>query len=134
MRLFTTLMRIPKPSTILVQNPPAFPTLFVCWLVSRLRGARFVIDWHNLSHTIAAVRLGEHHRAVKALARSEKRWARRADLHLAVSKALADWLSREYRVKATVVYDRPAAPFEKAPEAARGGGLVANRPRGATAG
>src|SRR6478736_390972 len=97
-RLLATLMRITKPSTILVQNPPAFPTLFVCWLVSRLRGARFVIDWHNLSHTIAAVRLGEHHRAV--------------------SQALADWLSREYRVKATVVYDRPAAPFDKAPEAA----------------
>src|SRR6478736_1230818 len=117
-RLLATLMRIPKPSTILVQNPPAFPTLFVCWLTSRLRGARFVIDWHNLSHTIAAVRLGEHHRAVKALARSERRWANRADAHLAVSQALADWLSREYRVKATVVYDRPAAPFDKAPEAA----------------
>jgi len=117
-RLLTTLMRIPKPSTILVQNPPAFPTLFVCWLTSRLRGARFVIDWHNLSHTIAAVRLGEHHRAVKALARSERRWANRADAHLAVSQALADWLSREYGVKATVVYDRPAAPFDKAPDAA----------------
>lgn len=118
MRLLAMLWRIPKPSTILVQNPPAFPTLFVCWLVSRLRGARFVIDWHNLSHTIAAVKLGDHHRAVKAVARSEKRWAGRADAHLAVSNALADWLSREYHVQATVVYDRPAAPFEKAPEQA----------------
>ena len=41
-----------------------------------------MIDWHNLSHTIAAVRLGERHRAVKAIARSERRWARRADAHL----------------------------------------------------
>ena len=65
-RLFATLMRIPKPDVILVQNPPAFPTLFVAWLASRLRGARFVIDWHNLSHTIAAVKVGERHRAVKA--------------------------------------------------------------------
>ncbi len=55
MRLFRILMRIPKPDVILVQNPPAFPTLFVAWLASRLRGARFVIDWHNLSHTVAAV-------------------------------------------------------------------------------
>ena len=47
-------------------------------MASRLRGARFVIDWHNLSHTIVAVRLGDPHRAVKAIARSERRWARRA--------------------------------------------------------
>jgi beta-1,4-mannosyltransferase len=109
--LFSTLMRIPKPDTILVQNPPAVPTLFIGWLVSRLRGARFIIDWHNLSHTIAAVKLGEGHRAVRALARSERRWAKRADAHLTVSKALAEWLFREYRVRATVVYDRPAAAF-----------------------
>lgn len=109
--LFTTLMRIPKPDTILVQNPPAIPTLFVAWLVSRLRGARFVIDWHNLSHTIAAVKVGDRHRAVKAIARSERRWAKRADAHLTVSNGLAEWLAREYRVKATVVYDRPGAAF-----------------------
>lgn len=112
-RLFATLMRIPKPDAILVQNPPAFPTLFVAWLASRLRAARFVIDWHNLSHTIAAVKLGERHRAVKALARSERRWGRRATAHITVSKALADWLAREYKVKATVVYDRPGDAFTR---------------------
>jgi beta-1,4-mannosyltransferase len=81
--------------------------LFIAWLASRLRGARFVIDWHNLSHTIAAVRVGERHRAVKSIARSERRWAKRASAHLTVSKALAEWLSREYKLKAAVVYDRP---------------------------
>jgi beta-1,4-mannosyltransferase len=70
-----------------------------------------VIDWHNLSHTIAAVKVGDHHRAVRALARSERRWAKRADGHLAVSKALADWLAREYKVTAVVAYDRPSAAF-----------------------
>ena len=45
----------------------------MAWLASRLRGARFVIDWHNLSHTIAAVKVGDRHRAVKAIARSERR-------------------------------------------------------------
>ena len=109
--------------SILVQNPPAFPTLFVAWLASRLRGARFVIDWHNLSHTIAAVRLGERHRAVKAIARSERRWAKRADAHLAVSQALADWLAREYKVKAAVVYDRPGDAFTR-PSAAEAAGVV----------
>ena len=110
-RLFGTLMRIPKPDVILVQNPPAIPALFIAWLAARLRGARFVIDWHNLSHTIAAVKVGEHHRAVKSVARSERRWAKRADGHLAVSQALASWLTREFRVTPAVVYDRPAAAF-----------------------
>jgi beta-1,4-mannosyltransferase len=110
-RLFGALMRIPKPDVILVQNPPAVPTLAVAWLASRMRGSRFVIDWHNLSHTIVAVKLGDRHRAVKAVARSERRWAKRADGHLAVSQALAEWLSREYHVTPTVVYDRPAAAF-----------------------
>ena len=110
-RLFWTLMRIPKPDVILVQNPPAVPSLSMAWLAARLRGARVVIDWHNLSHTIAAVKVGEGHRAVKSLARGERRWAKRADGHLAVSQAMGDWLAREYRVKPVVVYDRPAASF-----------------------
>ncbi|MBM3806877.1 MAG: glycosyltransferase [Acidimicrobiia bacterium] len=121
-RLFFTLMRLPKPDTVLVQNPPAFPTLAIAWLVARLRGARFVIDWHNLSHTIAAIKLGEHHRAVKSVARSERRWAKRADAHLAVSNTLAGWLSREYRVTPAVVYDRPAAAFDR-PSTARADAL-----------
>ena len=115
--LLMALLRIPRPDTILVQNPPAIPTLFVAWLASRLRGARFVIDWHNLSHTIAAVKVGERHRAVRAIARSERRWAKRAHAHLVVSKALAAWLAREYGVTATVVYDRPGEAFTRPLEA-----------------
>jgi beta-1,4-mannosyltransferase len=112
-RLLTALLRLPKPDIIFVQNPPAVPTLAVAWLASRMRGAKFIIDWHNLSHAILAVRLGEGHRAVRALARSERRWARRADGHLAVSDAMATWLRREWGIKATVVYDRPPAFFSK---------------------
>jgi beta-1,4-mannosyltransferase len=111
MRLFRILMAIPKPDVILVQNPPAFPALSIAWLAACLRGARFVIDWHNLSHTIAAVKVGERHRAVKAIARSERRWAKRASAHLTVSRALAEWLAREYNVKAVVAYDRPGDAF-----------------------
>ena len=38
--LLTTLLRLPKPDVILVQNPPAAPTLAVAWLAARMRGAR----------------------------------------------------------------------------------------------
>jgi beta-1,4-mannosyltransferase len=111
--LWRTLRGLPRPDVILVQSPPAVPTLAVAWAVARLRGAKVIIDWHNLGHTIAAVRLGEHHRAVRVLARSERRWSHRADGHLTVSRALAEWLAREYRIKATVLYDRPLRSFER---------------------
>lgn len=112
-RLLTTLLRVPKPHVILVQNPPASPTLWVAWTVARLRGARLVVDWHNLSHAILAVTLGEQHRAVRSLRRSERRWGRRADAHLAVSSELAQWLRREWGIQAKVLYDRPPAVFAK---------------------
>ena len=112
-KLLSTLLRLPKPDIILVQNPPSVPTLAAAWTAARMRGARFVIDWHNLSHSILAVRLGEGHRAVRALARSERRWARRADAHLAVSHSLAEWLKREWDVTASVVHDRPTDVFTK---------------------
>jgi beta-1,4-mannosyltransferase len=112
-RLLATLTRLPKPDVILVQNPPAVPTLAVAWTVARLRGAKLVIDWHNLSHTILAVPLGNDHRAVRSLARSEARWARRANAHLTVSQAMAEWLRREWGISATVLYDRPPSFFGK---------------------
>jgi beta-1,4-mannosyltransferase len=112
-RLLKALLRIPKPNVILVQNPPAVPTLAAAWTAARLRRTKFAIDWHNLSHSVLAVRLGEEHRAVRALARSERRWARRADGHLAVSEAMAEWLRKKWGITATVVYDRPPSFFAK---------------------
>ena len=50
-----------------MQNPPSIPTLFIVWIVSRLQGARFIIDWHNFgyafiaSYTIMALSLGMNH-------------------------------------------------------------------------
>jgi beta-1,4-mannosyltransferase len=109
---FRILMRVPRPDVILVGNPPAVPALGVSWLVARLRRARLVIDWQDLSHRRAAAQVGESHRLVRSIARSERRWARRADAHIVATQALADWLKREYGVASTVVYDRPmsAAP------------------------
>lgn len=112
-RLAGTLFRGPTPDLLLVMNPPAVPTLAISWLAARLRGARLVIDWHNLSHTLVAVRLGDHHRAVRAVERAERRWARRADGHLAISAALAEWLQQNARVDAAVYHDGPAACFTK---------------------
>src|SRR5829696_2514341 len=44
-RLWRTLSKLPRPDLVLVQNPPAFPTLAVSWFSLRARGVRFVVDW-----------------------------------------------------------------------------------------
>src|SRR5262245_30711405 len=58
LRLLWLLLRVVrKPDVILIQNPPAIPTLVIALLVARLRATRLVVDWHNLGYTMLALRL-----------------------------------------------------------------------------
>jgi hypothetical protein len=41
------------------------PTFVVVWLCCRLKGAKFVIDWHNLGYSLLALSLGDGHMLVK---------------------------------------------------------------------
>ena len=110
--LWRTLKRLRRPDLVLVQNPPAFPTLAVTWFSLRHRGVRFVIDWHNLGYTLLQLHLGQWHPAVRLARWFERRDARRADANLAVSRGLAAYLESRFQVKqAQVLYDRPASAF-----------------------
>lgn len=97
-----------RPDVILVQSPTLGSARTLSWLASRSRGARLVIDWHDC-HTV--MRRSDNTRTVRAMARRERRWARHAHAHLAASRAMAEWLRREYKVQASVLYDRPASWF-----------------------
>ena len=111
-RLWRVLRRLPQPNLVLVQNPPAFPTLLVTWFSLRRRGVRFVIDWHNLGFTLLRLRLGQWHPAVRFARWFERRDARRADANLSVSRGLAAFLESRFGVQHTrVLYDRPASAF-----------------------
>ena len=110
--LFAALMRAPRFSLLLVQNPPALPTLHVAWIVSRLRGARLVVDWHNLGYTMLALRLGRRHIAVRLARWLEMVGARSADAHLCVSRGFSRFLADRFRLTdVRVLYDRPASAF-----------------------
>jgi len=112
LRLWRILRRLEKPDLVLVQNPPAFPTLFVTWFTLRGRGVRFVIDWHNLGYTLLRLRLGRWHPAVRLARWFERRDARRVDANLCVSRSLAAFLESRFGVQqARVLYDRPASAF-----------------------
>ena len=111
-RLWRTLSKLSRPDLVLVQNPPAFPTLAVTWFSLRHRGVRFVVDWHNLGYTLLQLRLSRWHPAVRLARWFERRDARRVDANLCVSRGLAAFLESRFGVKrAQVVYDRPASAF-----------------------
>ncbi len=99
-----------RPRIILVQSPTSGSARTLSWLASRARGARLVIDWHDCH---AVTRPSDDHAGIRAMARRERRWARHAHAHLAASRAMADWLHREYKVRAAVLYDRPASWFAR---------------------
>ena len=114
-RLFRALaFSSPAPDVVLVQTPPAVPTLAVAWAAARLRGARLVIDWHNLGHTLLGLRFGPRHPAVRVYGWLERAGGRLGDGHLAVSAALARWLEAKWGLaRVAVAYDR--APADAAP-------------------
>src|SRR5207302_10143200 len=68
-RLWRTLRKLKRPDLVLIQNPPAFPTLVATWFSLRRKRVRFVIDWHNVGFTLFRLRLAQLRPAVR-LARS----------------------------------------------------------------
>jgi beta-1,4-mannosyltransferase len=56
--LVTLLFRVGRTDAVLVQSPPALPSLlvarFACWVM----GSRLVIDWHNFGFTLLELKLG----------------------------------------------------------------------------
>jgi len=116
--LLTALLRL-RVDAILVQTPPAVPTLLVALVAARGRGARLVVDWHNFGWSMLALRLGESHRLVRLARLWERLLGRRADAHLCVSRAMAAELAARWGVGAAVLHDLPAERFVPLPAAAR---------------
>lgn len=112
-------LRAAEAEVILVQSPPALPSLPRALRAARRNGARLVIDWHNLGHALLALRLGARHPAVWLAARAEQHFGRRADAHLCVSAAMRAALAQRWGIDAAVLPDRPARPFAPLPPAAR---------------
>ena len=65
-RLWRTLRRLPRPDLVLVQNPPAFPTLAVAWFCAAQSAACASSSTGTISATrCCALRLGRWHPAVR---------------------------------------------------------------------
>ena len=84
------LFRLPRPHYVLLQTPPCAPSFTVCRLVSLLRRATFIIDWHNFAYTLMGMRLGETHFLVRLAKRYERVAGAGRDAHIRVTAAMRD--------------------------------------------
>jgi beta-1,4-mannosyltransferase len=118
-RLLWLLIAARRADVVLVQNPPAIPTLLVALVAVRLRSAKLIIDWHNFGYAMLALRLGPEHLVVRAARRYERFAGRLADGHLCVSRAMQSELAERWGIRAAVCYDRPAEAPGPTPLAVR---------------
>ncbi|XP_018572966.1 chitobiosyldiphosphodolichol beta-mannosyltransferase [Anoplophora glabripennis] len=110
--LLFLLFVIRKPDILLVQNPPAIPTLSICWFYCKTMGSKFVIDWHNYAHTIMALSLHKHHPLVKLTKKIELFIGRKADNNFCVTNAMNNDLSENWNISAVTLYDKPPKIFQ----------------------
>ena len=99
---------------MLVQNPPAIPTLAVSAISSWMQQTRLVIDWHNLGFSILALKLGQSHPLVMVSKLYEKVFGRFAYAHICVTDAMKRFICEEFGIYDRVfkLCDRPAALFQ----------------------
>ena len=50
--LFALLLLLPRVDVLLLQTPPAIPTLAAAWLARAASGCMVVVDWHNLGFSV----------------------------------------------------------------------------------
>jgi beta-1,4-mannosyltransferase len=113
-------LRMPKPDYILIQNPPAIPTLLVALIAARARSARLVIDWHNFGCSMLAMKLRQESFVLRLARWYEQTLGRCGDQHLCVSEAMRSELAEHWGIPgAIVLYDRPAAQFAPTPPEVR---------------
>ncbi|EDO36970.1 predicted protein [Nematostella vectensis] len=100
-------------SHILVQNPPAIPSLAVAWLVSLLCNCKLLIDWHNFGYTILALGVGTpDHLLVRIAKWYEQCFGKMASGNFCVTEAMREDLQNNWCITASTLYDRPPERFK----------------------
>jgi beta-1,4-mannosyltransferase len=98
---------VAKSEAIFLQNPPGLPAMFICWMVARLRGSKFVVDWHNFTWSILKLKWNSVNPIVKLVRWYEYTVGHWADYGLCVSKSMEAFLLCTEGIDTRVFYDRP---------------------------
>ena len=110
--LTVVLWKTSKHSYVLVQNPPAIPTLSAAWLICLFRCSHLIIDWHNYGYTILSLAVGNTNPLVRFSRVYEGFFGRRATYNICVTKAMKEDLQQRWNITATTLYDRPPKRFQ----------------------
>ncbi|XP_064612847.1 chitobiosyldiphosphodolichol beta-mannosyltransferase-like [Liolophura sinensis] len=108
-----TLLLLPKFSHVILQNPPAIPSLAVVWFVCLVRGSTLVTDWHNYGFTILSLALGDMHPLVQFSKWYEGWFGCRSKFNICVTEAMKEDLKTVWKIEADVLYDRPPDMFKE---------------------
>lgn len=117
--IIVVLWKTSKHSHILVQNPPAIPTLAATWLICLIRQSHFIIDWHNYGYTILSLTVGSTNPLVKFSKFYEGMLGRIAAYNICVTQAMKEDLKQRWDVTAATLYDRPPKRFKSVDQNAR---------------
>ncbi|XKL63012.1 hypothetical protein PGB90_005376 [Kerria lacca] len=105
--LFYTLILSGKHQILLVQNPPAIPTLFVSWIYCKIFRAKLIIDWHNYAYTILSLSINHSNPLVKFSRVYECYIGQLAHSNLCVTEAMKKDLKTKWNINAITLYDKP---------------------------
>ena len=100
------LLSIPKFKFLILQNPPGIPAMLICWIICKIRGAKFIIDWHNYGYTILKVN-NRPNFLVNLACKYEKYLGKKSDLNFCVSQAEKRDLKKQFEIEAICLPDRP---------------------------
>ncbi|XP_030433742.1 chitobiosyldiphosphodolichol beta-mannosyltransferase isoform X3 [Gopherus evgoodei] len=114
-QLFYTMLKVDRPSYILLQNPPGLPSIAVTWMVCLVRRSKLIIDWHNYGYTIMSLIHGKNHPIVQIAEWYEKLFGRLSDYNFCVTNAMKEDLQMNCNIKAITLYDKPASFFKETP-------------------
>ena len=105
MLIYILLVKIPRPSFLILQNPPGIPSIYIARLITFLRRSKFVIDWHNYGYTILQV--NKRNKIIVQIAKLyEKIYGSTADMHFCVSDAMKRHLKETMNIDAINLPDR----------------------------
>lgn len=101
--------------TIILQNPPAIPTVIVIGVLKYVLKFKFIIDWHNYGFTIMKAN-GNSSKLVEVCEKYEFIFGKLADLNFTVTRAMKrDLCKRGFSDKKIVtLYDKPGPQFRNA--------------------
>lgn len=109
------MMRVSSPRFILMQNPPAIPSLLVVQVLKYLLNAKLIIDWHNFGYSLMKLNLGSSI-IVRVAEAYEKYMGKYATLHLCVSEGMAEYLREWVKGEIIVLYDKAPKEFKRLQE------------------